>query len=248
LVVAIGVVGSLAGVRLLDPIAAAIVGFMVARMGWMFGWDALQDLSDRALDEAATADVRALLLATHGVRDVHELRTRKMGDFALVDAHILVDPLISVSEGHYIAESARLRALSDSRVLDALIHVDPENDAVAHPPVGLPSRERVVEEVNAALAGSGIKATAVNIHYLSTGLDVQMVLPAAPSGGQDTGSAPMPAHIDLEALKRRLGARKMEVLREVDASTAETGTGAASPPQGGTASARVEAAEPHSAA
>jgi hypothetical protein len=248
LVVAIGVVGSLAGVRLLDPIAAAIVGFMVARMGWMFGWDALQDLSDRALDEAATADVRALLLATHGVRDVHELRTRKMGDFALVDAHILVDPLISVSEGHYIAESARLRALSDSRVLDALIHVDPENDAVAHPPVGLPSRERVVEEVNAALAGSGIKATAVNIHYLSTGLDVQMVLPAAPSGGQDTGSAPIPAHIDLEALKRRLGARKMEVLREVDASTAETGTGAASPPQGGTASARVEAAEPHSAA
>src|SRR6185437_4992789 len=171
LVVAVGIVGSLFGVRLLDPIAAAIVGFLVARMGWVFGWDALQDLSDRALDETATADMRALLLATHGVRDVHELRTRKMGDFALVDAHILVDPLISVSEGHYIAESARLRVLSDSRVLDALIHVDPENDAVAHPPVDLPSRERVVEEVNAALAGCGIKATAVNIHYLSTGLD-----------------------------------------------------------------------------
>ena len=112
LVVAIGIVGSLAGVRLLDPIAAAIVGFMVARMGWMFGWDALQDLSDRALDEAATADMRALLLSTPGVRDVHEMRTRKMGDFALVDAHILVDPLISVSEGHYIAESARLRVLT----------------------------------------------------------------------------------------------------------------------------------------
>ena len=248
LVVAIGVVGSLAGVRLLDPIAAAIVGFMVARMGWIFGWDALQDLSDRALDESATADMRALLLATHGVRDVHELRTRKMGDFALVDAHILVDPLISVSEGHYIAESARLRVLSDSRVLDALIHVDPENDAVAHPPVDLPSRERVVEEVNAALAGDGIKATAVNIHYLSTGLDVQMVLPAGASGGQGTGGAANPAQIDLEALKRRLGARKVEVLREVDASTAGTGIGAATSPQGGMASARGKAAEPHSAA
>jgi hypothetical protein len=73
------------------------------------------------------------------VRDVHELRTRKMGDFALVDAHILVDPLISVSEGHYIAESARARVLTDSRVLDALIHVDPENDALARPPIGLPN-------------------------------------------------------------------------------------------------------------
>lgn len=138
LVVAIGIIGSLAGVRLLDPIAAAIVGFMVARMGWTFGWDALQDLSDRALDDAAADDVRTLLMSTPGVRDVHELRTRKMGDFALVDAHILVDPLISVSEGHYIAESARSRVLTDSRVLDALIHVDPENDALARPPVNFP--------------------------------------------------------------------------------------------------------------
>src|SRR6516225_2845941 len=128
LVVAIGIVGSLAGVRLLDPIAAAIVGFMVARMGWVFGWDALQDLSDRALDEATAGDLRALLADTPGVLDVHEMRTRKTGDLALVDAHILVDPLISVSEGHYIAETARTRLLTDARVLDALIHVDPEDD------------------------------------------------------------------------------------------------------------------------
>src|SRR6185437_9480564 len=101
---------------------------------------------------------------------------------------------------------------------------------------------------NAALAGDGIKASAVNIHYLSTGLDVQMVLPAGACGGQGTGSAANFAQIDLEALKRRLGARKVEVLREVDASTAGTGIGAATSPQGGMASARGKAAEPHSAA
>ncbi|WP_035553960.1 cation diffusion facilitator family transporter [Burkholderia sp. 9120] len=212
LVVAIGIIGSLAGVRLLDPIAAAIVGFMVARMGWTFGWDALQDLSDRALDDAATADMRTLLLSTPGVRDVHELRTRKMGDFALVDAHILVDPLISVSEGHYIAESARMRVLSDSRVLDALIHVDPENDALARPPVDLPNREQVTSEVDAALAGAGLKAAAVDIHYLSTGLDVDLVLPSRTL----SGSAPDLASVDLAALKSRLGARKLNVLQEWD--------------------------------
>lgn len=224
LVVALGILGSLAGVRLLDPIAAAIVGFMVARMGWMFGWDALQDLSDRALDEAATADMRALLLSTPGVRDVHELRTRKMGDFALVDAHILVDPLISVSEGHYIAESARLRVLSDNRVLDALIHVDPENDAVAHPPVGLPSRERIVADVNAVLATAGLKAAAVNIHYLSSGLDVEVVLPA--QSLRDDASESMGAlqRVDLAALKGRLGARKLDLLREVDTPSAQSGS------------------------
>jgi hypothetical protein len=215
-------------VRLLDPIAAAIVGFMVARMGWMFGWDALQDLSDRALDEAATADMRALLLSTPGVRDVHELRTRKMGDFALVDAHILVDPLISVSEGHYIAESARLRVLTDNRVLDALIHVDPENDAVAHPPVGLPSRERIVADVNVALAAGGLKAAAVNLHYLSTGLDVEVVLPVLPShdNDSDSDSESMGAleRVDLAALKRRLGARKLDVLRELNTPSTQSGS------------------------
>jgi cation diffusion facilitator family transporter len=237
LVVAIGIVGSLAGVRLLDPIAAAIVGFMVARMGWMFGWDALQDLSDRALDEAASADVRALLLATPGVREVHEMRTRKMGDFALVDAHILVDPLISVSEGHYIAESARLRVLSDNRVLDALIHVDPENDAVSHLPVDLPARERVITEVNAALAAGGMQAAAVNIHYLSTGLDVEVVLPAAPPrvSDRERGASTL-SQIDLGELKRRLGARKLEVLQELEVLPARTG---------GAAADRAKAAESH---
>ncbi len=218
LVVAIGIVGSLFGVSVLDPIAAAIVGFMVARMGWVFGWDALQDLSDRALDEPAAADVRALLMSTPGVRDVHQLRTRKMGDLALVDAHILVDPFISVSEGHYIAESARARALTDSRVLDALIHVDPENDAVAEPPVDLAPRERVVAEVEAALAERGLKPAAVNLHYLSAGLDIEVTLPATePDTHED--DAHRLAALDLAGLKRRLGARTLSVRRAIDVST-----------------------------
>jgi len=214
LVVALGIIGSLAGVRLLDPIAAAIVGFMVARMGWMFGWDALQDLSDRALDDAAASDVRKLLMSTPGVRDVHELRTRKMGDFALVDAHILVDPLISVSEGHYIAETARARILTDSRVLDALIHVDPENDALARPPIGLPPRERVVAEVEAALAERGERAAGVNIHYLSTGLDVDVTLLASAPDVLESDAQRL-AHLDLAGLKSRLGVRHLSVLRAI---------------------------------
>ena len=41
LVVGIGIIGNLLGYPILGRIAAAIVGFMVARMGWRFGWDAL---------------------------------------------------------------------------------------------------------------------------------------------------------------------------------------------------------------
>lgn len=221
LVVAIGIIGSLAGVRLLDPIAAAIVGFIVARMGWTFGWDALQDLSDRALDEAAAADIRTLLLATPGVRDVHELRTRKTGDFALVDAHILVDPLISVSEGHYIAESARSRVLADKRVLDALIHVDPENDAINRPAANLPPREQVSAAVEVALARQGVRVAAVNLHYLSTGLDINVTI-AADARANCEHDADLAKHLDLAGLKQRLGVRRISLQRALDTGAAGT--------------------------
>jgi len=218
LVVALGIGGSLAGVRLLDPIAAAIVGFLVARMGWVFGWNALQDLSDRALDEAATADIRKLLMTTPGVRDVHELRTRKMGDFALVDAHILVDPLISVSEGHYIAESARTRALTDKRIIDALIHVDPENDAVSRATTRMPTRAAVVALVDAELAKQGLRAASLNVHYLSTGLDVDITL-AADALADREHDEDLAKRLDLSELQARLGARRITVQRRVESAS-----------------------------
>ena len=222
LVVAIGIIGSLAGVKLLDPIAASIVGFMVARMGWTFGWDALQDLSDRALDAHASGKIRELLLSSPGVRDVHELRTRKMGDYALVDAHILVDPLISVSEGHYIAESARLRVMGEPRVLDALIHVDPENDLDGKPTPGLPTHAALTNEVQAAFAQGGIRVESVNIHYLSAGLDLEVTLADLPGATGQTlqAQAQWLEGFDLEGLQRRLGVRRISLLRPLPRAAA----------------------------
>ena len=95
LVVGIGIIGNLAGYPILDPIAALIVGFMVARMGWGFGWDALHDLMDRAVDEQEVEAIRRTLIETPGVSDVHDVRTRKMGDMIVVDAHIEVDATIT---------------------------------------------------------------------------------------------------------------------------------------------------------
>ncbi|SAK51391.1 cation diffusion facilitator family transporter [Caballeronia pedi] len=216
LVVALGIIGSLAGFRILDPIAAALVGFLIGKMGWTFAWDALQDLSDRALDQTTTDDLRNILLNTSGVREVHELRTRKMGDLAIVDAHILVDPLISVSEGHYIAESARANVLADQRVIDALIHVDPESDALNPLPGNFPLRSTVSDVVRAAFAQNGLPVAALNLHYLSSGFNVDVVLPA--SGAADT-AARLKA-IDFDALKRKIGAREIRVTQELGVTPA----------------------------
>jgi cation diffusion facilitator family transporter len=125
LVVGVGIAGNLAGYPILDPIAAAIVGFMVAKMGWTFGWDALHDLMDRAIDEEEVAAIRRTLAETPGVAGVHDVRTRKMGDLIVVDAHLEVDGQLTVEAGHDIAVQARQRVLQRHRVLNLLTHVDP---------------------------------------------------------------------------------------------------------------------------
>ena len=125
LVVVAGIGGNLLGVPLLDPIAALIVGLMIARMGWRFGWGALQVLMDRAAPAEEIAAIRETLLATEGVINVHDLRTRKVGDLTLVDVHLEVNAYISVLEGHGIASAARRNVIEKHDVLNVLTHLDP---------------------------------------------------------------------------------------------------------------------------
>ncbi len=124
-VVGIGVVGNVSGYPILDPIAALIVGVLVARMGWRFGWSALHDLMDRAVDEEEAKAIRETLLATPGVSGLHDLRTRKMGDMIVADVHLEIDGSMTVEGGHDIAVAARLRVLERHRVLNVMTHVDP---------------------------------------------------------------------------------------------------------------------------
>ena len=125
LVVALGIVGNLLGYAIFDPIAALIVGLMVMRMGWSFSWDALHDLMDRGADDLEVKAIQQTLLNAPGVEDVHDVRTRKMGDMLIVDAHIEVKADITVEEGHNIAVEARRQVLQRHRVLNLMTHIDP---------------------------------------------------------------------------------------------------------------------------
>lgn len=134
LVVALGIGGNMAGYALLDPVAALIVGFLVARMGWTFGWDALNDLMDRSVPSEQIEEISSLLLQTPGIQGVHDLRTRKMGDLILVDVHLEVDGQLTVQAGHDIAIAARESVMRRLPVLDVLTHLDPvDTDAGQRP-------------------------------------------------------------------------------------------------------------------
>lgn len=186
LVVLAGIGGNLLGYTFLDLAAAAVVGMMIARMGGKLAWEALAELTDAGLDAWEVEAIRQTLLNTSGVRGLHELRTRKMADNALVDAHILVDSKISVSEGHHIAESARQAVLKQHHVMDVMVHIDPEDDMRAKPNAHLPDRDRLLAHLKERLGEASLTASRVVLHYLDGKVDAELYLMA---DGQDAAYA-----------------------------------------------------------
>ena len=176
LVVMVGIVGNLLGYTFLDLVAAAVVGMMIAHMGIKFARDALPELVDTGLDEGEVRAIRNTLKAVPGVLGLHELRTRKMADNALVDAHIMVDPKISVSEGHYIAEAARLAVLNGHHVMDVMVHIDPEDDAQAKPNAHLPQRDLLLAHLSKRLGAPLPDSTRIVLHYLEGKVDAELLL------------------------------------------------------------------------
>ncbi len=174
LVVLVGVAGNLLGYTFLDLVAAAVVGVMIAHMGSKLAIEAMAELIDTGLDEEEVEAIKQTLLNTHGVRSVHELRTRKMADNALVDAHVIVDPKISVSEGHYIAESARYAVLKNHHVLDVMVHIDPEDDMQSKPNAHLPSRPKLLAHLAERLGGVDLANYRVVFHYLDGKVDADI--------------------------------------------------------------------------
>jgi cation diffusion facilitator family transporter len=176
LVVLVGVTGNLLGYTFLDLVAAAVVGVMIAHMGGKLAIEAMAELIDTGLDEVEVEAIKQTLLNTHGVRNVHELRTRKMADNALVDAHVIVDPKISVSEGHYIAESARHAVLKHHHVLDVMVHIDPEDDLQSKPNTHLPSRPKLLAHLAERLGIADLANYRVVFHYLDGKVDAELFL------------------------------------------------------------------------
>jgi len=182
IVVFIGVGGTMLGLDYLDAIAAVVVALMVAKIGWELAWHSIQELADAALEAERVEAIHDAITAIDGVRAVHMLRSRRMGQDALVDVHVLVRPWLSVSEGHMIALAVEQR-LKDSfeEVIDVTVHIDPEDDEQAPSCNGLPLRSQALAMLDEAWADIDClkEQRRVVLHYLSGHIHVQLFFPMA---------------------------------------------------------------------
>jgi cation diffusion facilitator family transporter len=182
IVVLIGVGGAMAGFTYLDEVAAIAVALMIAKIGWDLLWTSLQELIDKALEPELVADIRQRILDVDGVRDCHMLRTRMSGSDSLVDVHIQVDPVLSVSEGHQIGEKVRKQLISEiEHVADVTVHIDPENDEFASPCDQLPLRDVILRRLAQQWAGleQDRWLERVVLHYLDGRVNVDVFVRGA---------------------------------------------------------------------
>ncbi|WP_428353261.1 cation diffusion facilitator family transporter [Methyloprofundus sp.] len=177
-VVLIGIAGSLLGYIWADAVAAVIVALMVAKIGVNLVSDSIKELVDTGLSEADVDQIRAEIAATEGVKNIHLLRTRQMGEDALVDAHIVVNSRITVSEGHMIADVVRdvLIAKFDD-VQDVLVHVDPENDEYVIEQNNILLRQDIDQYLQEYLAENYPLIDSFRIHYIRGKVELEVVLP-----------------------------------------------------------------------
>ena len=180
IVVVIGVGGAMLGYPYLDGMAAVVVAVMIAKIGWDLVWSSLKELIDTSLDDEQLREIRELIMDVTGVRALHMLRTRRSGSQVLVDVHILVDPELSVSEGHQIGERVRGELTGNlEEVTDVTVHIDPEDDELASPCDQLPMREEVLRRLEHEWQdldmGQGIDR--VVLHYLDGKVHVDVFIP-----------------------------------------------------------------------
>lgn len=176
LVVLGGIGGVLAGFPWLDAVAAIVVALMLGHMGASFAWRSVRELVDTGLDPEEVEYIERLAQYVDGVRGVHGLRSRRMGDHALVDVHVVVDPRISVSEGHRVSEAVRHRLVRDvHQVSEVLVHVDHEDPVWDDETARLPLRRRVERDLDEAWEGLRFAPMIerVDLHYMEGELEVE---------------------------------------------------------------------------
>ena len=195
LVVIAGIIGAMLGLPWADSVAAIGVAAMILYVAFGIGKESIEELIDTAVDATTQEEARQTIMAVPGVLDTHELRTRRMGSQVYADVHIRVAQFVSVSEGHHIGDQV-MKALKDrfERMIDVVVHIDPEDDSV--PPVidTLPQRPEIERDVVSVLDRHGFALerhgdegySGLILHFVGNQLNAQLVLRLPKTGQTDT--------------------------------------------------------------
>ena len=133
-------IGSLTGIAgaiflgdrwvILDPLVCCCISIAILVVAVKMAGPSLKELMDASLPEDVEKEIVALAMSVDGVRNVHELKTRRNGISIIIEAHMVVDPNITVEKAHDIVtavEDVLRRRYGDGTQIS--IHIEPSETA-----------------------------------------------------------------------------------------------------------------------
>ncbi|GHV33775.1 cation efflux system protein [Synergistales bacterium] len=102
----LGIGGSLIGGdkwAVLDPAAAVLVSTFILHVAVSISWDSIKDVLDTSLAPEQLSLIERAALTFPEIMDIHKIRTRRIGFYAAIEAHILMDGNLSLKRSHDVA-------------------------------------------------------------------------------------------------------------------------------------------------
>ncbi|HPX62016.1 MAG TPA: cation diffusion facilitator family transporter [Deltaproteobacteria bacterium] len=124
-----GVAGAWLGLGIMDPLAAALTALFILHIGYVTLSDAAHDLMDGSAPPDFLNEVSRLAENVEHVEHVHEIRSRRSGQYVIIDLKLDMDPLMTVKQSHAVATQVK-RVIFDryDNVGDVMIHINPHEE------------------------------------------------------------------------------------------------------------------------
>ncbi len=116
--------------RILDPLAAVVVSFFIMKVSVTLLKPCIDDLTERSLPDDVEMQIEKIANETPGVSELHNLRTRRIGNHYAIEMHVRMDGHLTLNEAHAKASQIEQRLRNSfGQQTHIGIHVEPVKNA-----------------------------------------------------------------------------------------------------------------------
>lgn len=123
-----------------DPIIGLLIAALILRGAYSIFTESFDHLMDREMPEEKRAQILAIVREHPLVGAVHDLRTRYSGMLPIIQLHLEMDPNMTLSAAHAIADEIEDRIREAFPGAEVITHQDPAGLERPHSPV-VPQRQ-----------------------------------------------------------------------------------------------------------
>jgi cation diffusion facilitator family transporter len=110
----------------LDRVAAIIVSLFILKVSLDILKPVFGEITETGLPREEISRIKEEALSIPEIKDVHKIRSRRIGSDVYVDLHIQVDGNLTVREGHALSEMVSRRLIDEfSDLIDVVTHLEP---------------------------------------------------------------------------------------------------------------------------